>query len=165
MKQSIDFISKTKTGNYAKVDASRLAAAGMSCGGTEAYGVVDDARVKALGIFNSGQLSPQGTQNVVTKIRKPTFFFLGGPSDIAYENGMRDYGALPQGTPAWVGNLPVGHGGTYGDVNGGKFGKAAQQWARWVLKGDDSVKGYFTQGARADGWTVASKSLDRIVSL
>jgi predicted peptidase len=38
MKQAIDWISSNAgKGNYANVDASRIAAAGMSCGGTEAY--------------------------------------------------------------------------------------------------------------------------------
>jgi hypothetical protein len=59
--------------------------------------------------------------------------------------------------------LPVGHGATYGDVNGGKFGKAAQHYFRWVLKGDTSASSFFTgNGAQADGWTVVSKDLDKI---
>jgi hypothetical protein len=77
---------------------------------------------------------------------------------------MRDYRTIKAGIPTWVGNLPVGHGGTYGDPNGGKFGKAGQLWARWVLKGETSVKDFFTgSGARTDGWTVESKDLDKLV--
>jgi Fungal cellulose binding domain len=76
---------------------------------------------------------------------------------------MRDYGAVKSGVPTWVGNLPVGHGGTYGDPRGGKFGTAGQQFFRWVLRGDSSVSGFFTgNGAQADGWTVQSKSLGNI---
>lgn len=38
MKQAIDWISTNAgSGNYVNVNASRIAAAGMSCGGTEAY--------------------------------------------------------------------------------------------------------------------------------
>jgi hypothetical protein len=80
--------------------------------------------------------------------------------------GLRDYKALPEGTPSWMGNLPVGHGATYNEVNGGKFAKAAQLWLRWVLLGDTSVKSFFTgDGAKTDGWTVESKSLDKLVPL
>ncbi|KAH7322538.1 hypothetical protein B0I35DRAFT_476480 [Stachybotrys elegans] len=164
MKQAIDWISTNAgTGNYANVNASRIAAAGMSCGGTEAYAMVDDPRVSAYGIFNSGNLDPAQTTSIMPQINVPIFFFLGGPSDIAYENGMRDYAAVNQGVPTWVGNLPVGHGGTYGDPRGGKFGTAAQQFFRWALRADSSVNSFFTdRGAQADGWTVESKSLENL---
>jgi hypothetical protein len=76
---------------------------------------------------------------------------------------MRDYAAVSEGVPTMALNLPVGHGGTYGDVNGGKFGKAAQNWARWLLKGDlNGTKEYLTEGAKADGWTIVSKSLENL---
>ena len=68
------------------VDATKLAAAGMSCGGIEAYEQAQDARVKAIGIFNSGQQSVANTNRIVPPITKSVFFFLGGSSDIAYEN-------------------------------------------------------------------------------
>jgi hypothetical protein len=87
MKDSIDFIVKAAgTGTYANVDATKLAAAGMSCGGIEAYEQAQDARVKAIGIFNSGQQSVANTNRIVPPITKSVFFFLGGSSDIAYEN-------------------------------------------------------------------------------
>lgn len=76
---------------------------------------------------------------------------------------MRDYQAVAQGVPSWNGNLPVGHGATYGDVNGGKFGTAAQRFFRWVLKGDTSVASFFTgNGAQSEGWTVQRKNLERL---
>lgn len=77
---------------------------------------------------------------------------------------MRDYAAMSSGVPSWNGNLPTGHGATYGDANGGKFAKAAQQYFKWVLKGDTAAASFFTgQGAKNDGWTVQSKSLDKVV--
>jgi hypothetical protein len=42
--------------------------------------------------------------------------------------GERDYKLLPTGTPAWKGNLPVGHSGTYKDTNAGKFGVAGAKF-------------------------------------
>ncbi|KAK8027789.1 hypothetical protein PG991_004845 [Apiospora marii] len=156
-------VSHAGQGTYAHMDASRIAAAGMSCGGIEAYAQAFDPRVTTIGIFNSGQYDAGGTNNVLPRITKPIFFFLGGPSDIAYGNGMRDYAAVPSGLPTWVGNYPVGHGGTYGDPKGGKFGTAGQHWARWVLRGDTSAASYFTgNGAQQDGWTVESKSLNNL---
>jgi hypothetical protein len=39
-------------------------------------------QVKSIGIFDSGFFDGSG----IGSITKPTFYFLGGPSDIAYEN-------------------------------------------------------------------------------
>jgi hypothetical protein len=163
----------------------QIASAGWSCGGLEAYGQAQDSRVSALGIFNSGQFNQGDTNRVVPSIKKPLFYFLGGPSDIAYPNvsrhiliptesartesnssqGMRDYAAVSSGVPSWNGNLPVGHGATYSEPNGGKFAKAAQLYFKWVLKGDKSAAAFFTgQGAKNDGWTVQSKSLDKVAA-
>lgn len=86
MKQSIDYASTATSGPFSKVNRDKIAVAGFSCGGIEAYDNVQDSRVKAIGIFNSGQYDAGGTQRVVPNIRKPIFFFLGGPSDIAYNN-------------------------------------------------------------------------------
>jgi hypothetical protein len=87
MKASIDYASTATAGVFVKVNKDSIAAAGFSCGGIEAYEQAQDARVKALGIFNSGQMSEEGTRRVVPAISgKPVFFFLGGPSDIAYNN-------------------------------------------------------------------------------
>lgn len=50
------------------------------------YRVRDHPLVKVIGIFNSGQLN----SNVIAKsLTKPAFYFLGGPSDIAYKNVSR----------------------------------------------------------------------------
>lgn len=51
--------------------------------GLEAYGQVNEEAVKSIGIFNSGFYSSDGSIDGITK---PTFYFLGGPEDIAYEN-------------------------------------------------------------------------------
>jgi len=160
---AIDWAFSSPT-QYGTIDTANVATAGMSCGGIEAYeqGAADD-RVTALGIFNSGELDPALTDSVVAHLTKPVFYFLGGEDDIAYENGMRDYAALPEGTPSWVGNYPVGHGGTYSEPGGGVFGTAGQHYFRWVLRGETEASEYFTgSGATDDGWTVQSKSLENI---
>lgn len=76
---------------------------------------------------------------------------------------MRDYAAVNAGVPSWVGNLDVGHGGTYLDPNGGTFGTAAQHYFRWVLHGEQEASSYFLDGgAEADKWTTESKDLGNI---
>jgi len=139
------------------------AAAGQSCGGGETYGVSHDPRVKVLGIFNSGGMGAVGN-NAPNTFTKPIFYFLGGPSDLAYQNGKRDYGNLPAALPAWLGNwAPTGHGGTFNQINGGVYGVAASHWVQWVLRGNATAGKWFTDGsAEKDGWTeVTNKNIDK----
>lgn len=75
--------SKAGTGTYANVDASRIIAAGWSCGGIEAYAQFWDSRVESIGIWSSGLLTNYTMASLLTK---PIFYFLGGSSDIAYAN-------------------------------------------------------------------------------
>jgi hypothetical protein len=106
--KAIDWAAKkTSDPKWAHIDLSRVAAAGQSCGGTMAYAVEGDKRIRTLGIFNSGNFgksaAPKGgpggmfgklnggkgmlmVQSDVTKFTKPVFYFLGGPKDMAYAN-------------------------------------------------------------------------------
>lgn len=86
MVDALDFVTKTRSGIFAQADVTKIAAAGMSCGGLEALDMKDEPRVGHIGVFNSGYR--QNTERAST-IKKPTFFFLGGTSDIAYENVRR----------------------------------------------------------------------------
>ncbi|KAI6370613.1 hypothetical protein MCOR25_004157 [Pyricularia grisea] len=161
MTHSIDWVVKhAGKGKYATVDAKRIVAAGQSCGGLEAYDQKNDPRIRGLGIFNSGL---RNNTNAVANITKPVFYFMGGPTDIAYANGECDYKNLPAGTPKWIGNQPFGHTGTYRQPYGGTFGVAAVKWLDWVLKGNATAANFFKgDGAVAAGWTVESKNLDKI---
>ena len=163
MKQAIDWISKTAgTGRYANVDASRIMAAGFSCGGVEAMDNIFDERVDTIGVVSSGLLS---NTDAAKRWNKPVLFVLGGSGDIAYQNGERDYRNIPAGVPVWKGNIPVGHGGTLGDANGGRFGKAILAWMQWYLKGDQNGAQYLKSGYSADGWQVQTKDLDKLKPL
>jgi dienelactone hydrolase len=83
--QAIDWVHKVAgTGKYTNVVPERLAAAGQSCGGMQAYTQAHDPRVKALGIFNSGAKETNNT--MASMFDKPVFYFLGGPNDIAWAN-------------------------------------------------------------------------------
>lgn len=84
MKQSIDWITQQAgKGTYSNIDASRIVAAGFSCGGIEAYDQIWDSRVMGIGIWSSGLLNNQTAAKSYTK---PIFYFLGGSTDIAYAN-------------------------------------------------------------------------------
>ncbi|KAI6354454.1 hypothetical protein MCOR25_008597 [Pyricularia grisea] len=162
MTASIDWATATAgKGRYATMDAAKIIAAGQSCGGLEAYAMKNDSRVAAIGIFNSGYLNDIDRAKTITK---PVFYFLGGSSDMAYRNGERDYKNLPQSTPAWKGNQPVGHLGTFFQSNGGFFAIATVRWLDWMLKDNKTAAEFFKgQGAATAGWSVESRNLDKIV--
>jgi hypothetical protein len=182
MTEAFSWIEKNAgSGKYANVDKTRVAVAGQSCGGVErcvialhpifaaakltplSYNVANNPLVKTVGIFNSGMFQKTA---IVTSMRKPIFYFLGGSSDIAYKNGERDFKDLPATTPTWKGNLPVGHMATYMQAKGGKFGTAMWKWLDWTLRGNSNSSTFFTGdgsgSAKADGWSVQRKNLNGI---
>jgi hypothetical protein len=125
---------------YQKVDTSRVAAMGMSCGGLMAYNVSADPRVATVGIWNSGLLQPD--EKIFAGIHSSVIIVTGGETDIAYANGKRDFETLPARVPVFYGVYPsVGHGGTYNEANGGAFGVTAVAWLKWQLMNDTSAKG------------------------
>jgi len=154
---------------FQKIAVQRIAASGMSCGGLQALEVAGDERITALLIANSGIFNspreglpgiPQVDKSQLDKIHSPTLYLLGGPSDIAYENGMDDVERINH-VPVFVGNLDVGHGGTYGEPYGGEYGKVATAWFQWQLKGDETAAKLFVGNppglSQAPGWDYAHK--------
>ncbi len=144
-----------------RIDPSRIGVAGFSCGGLEAYAVSDDPRVATTAIFSSGLLNDADDYQL-RRLDHPIGYFIGGPSDIAYPNALDDWGKLPAGLPAFMGNLDVGHGGTYHEADGGEFGRVAQLWFRWQLTGDVEAGRAFVGadcGLCRAPWTVQQKNL------
>lgn len=157
---------------YGKLDVDNIAAAGMSCGGLQTLVNAADPRLKAIMICNSGSfIDPSGAvpnmpmpkKEDLMKIHTPVMYLLGGPSDIAYENGMDDFHRIDH-VPAFAANFPVGHGGTYGQPHGGEFSVVATAWLEWQLKGDKEAGAMF-QGnpcglASRKDWTAEKKNID-----
>jgi hypothetical protein len=129
---------------YQKVDTTRVAAMGMSCGGLMSYNISADPRVATVGIWNSGLLNPD--EKIYNGLHSSVIIITGGESDIAYANGKRDFETMPVRVPVFYGVYPsIGHGGTYNEDNGGAFGVAAVGWLKWQLLNDNSAqaKGLF----------------------
>jgi dienelactone hydrolase len=75
------------TGNWTHVDKTRIATSGFSCGGIDAIlAGKDDPRVSNIWIFSSGCLTAASRQAWLGNLTKPAFYFMGGPSDVAYSN-------------------------------------------------------------------------------
>jgi hypothetical protein len=128
---------------FGRIDAAQIAYSGWSCGGVQALQVAKDPRVKTLVIHNSGVLNNGPTtmtdisvgKEVLQALHTPVIYIEGGPKDIAYENGMDDFKRITH-VPAAIANLPVGHGGTFNEPNGGAAASVAVSWLNWQLRGD-----------------------------
>ena len=156
---------------YNKIDISKIAVSGMSCGGLQTLETAPDPRVTTAIICNSGILGNQGsgmsgmpalTKEHLTKLHTPTLYLLGGEKDIAYNNGMDDFNRINH-VPVFVANMDVGHGGTYSQPHGGEFAKVATAWYKWQLKGDKEAGKMFTgnpcQLSQSTIWKVEKKNL------
>src|SRR5690606_627762 len=103
-----------------KVDVTRIAAMGHSCGGLQALAAGADRRVTtvvafASGVYNrpgSGLSGVQISKDDLAKLHTPVAYVIGGPEDIAYPNAADDFERIAH-VPVMLANLPVGHGGTF----------------------------------------------------
>lgn len=151
-----------------RIDPALVALSGWSCGGLQVLQVAKDPRVKTLvlqntGVFNTGGSAIPGMdvrKDVLMTIHTPTIYILGGPKDIAYENGMDDFNTISH-VPVAVANLPVGHGGTYFEPNGGAAASVAVSWLDWQLRGDQNSAERFVGEncglCRDEKWTLQRK--------
>ena len=144
---------------YQKIDTKNICISGMSCGGLQALFNCFDPRVTSIMICNSGLFEqpeegegganarrmpgmPSVPKAKLKDIHCPIIYILGGETDIAYNNGMDDFKRIDH-VPAIACNLPVGHGGTYNQPNGGEFAIVARAWLDWQLKGDQEASKMF----------------------
>ncbi|MBN1608527.1 MAG: alpha/beta hydrolase [Polyangiaceae bacterium] len=139
---AIDENSKTCSAYFQSLDTTKVAADGFSCGGLMAEGTAGDPRMTTWGVTSSGMTSPN--QALYDVVHTPVKILLGGPSDVAYENGQRDYQNIsPLGFPIVLFSKDIGHGGDLGGKtgNGGDFTKINLAWLNWQLKGDETATG------------------------
>ena len=137
---------------HRKIDTTKVAVMGQSCGGLQAIAVSHDPRVTTSVIWNSGVLPATGTspalslsratKNSLTQLHAPIAYFIGGPTDVAYPNAEDDFARITK-VPVFKANLNVGHGGTYRDPGGGWFGEVAVAWLDWQLKGRNEASAWF----------------------
>jgi hypothetical protein len=157
---------------HEKLDPKAIAISGFSCGGLQALQIADDPRVKTVVVMNSGIFIPgsgmsiagmEVSKSLLEALHTPTLYILGGKTDIAYTNGMDDFARIDH-VPVFVGNLDVGHGGTYWQPNGGKAAEAVVAWLNWQLRGDRRAARTFVGRAcglcKDPAWVVDSKGIE-----
>ncbi|MDD3837908.1 MAG: alpha/beta hydrolase [Phenylobacterium sp.] len=161
---------------FGKLDPTKVALMGQSCGGLQATAMAGDPRIKTVVIWNSGVFNTPGpapggaatqslsgaTNESLKAFHAPVAYFLGGPSDIAYANGKNDFQRVT--VPAFFGSINSGHGGTFNHPGGGWYGEVGVRWLDWRLKGDAEAGRWFVGEdcvlCRDTIWEVARKNLD-----
>src|SRR5690606_3673639 len=155
---------------FNKIDITKIAVSGMSCGGLQTLEMAPDPRVTTAVIYNSGILGASGgmpgmpalVKEDLKKLHTPTLYVLGGETDIAYANGMDDFKRIDH-VPVFVANMDVGHGGTYSKPHGGEFAKVATAWYQWQLKGNEEAakmfKGQPSGLSKSPIWKVDKKNM------
>lgn len=152
---------------FGRIDSRQIAVSGFSCGGLQALTAAKDPRVTAVVLQNTGVINGAPStipgMNVSKAALKdfhtPVLYILGGPSDIAYANGMDDFQQI-QHVPVAVANLPVGHGGTYNEPNGGSAAQVALDWLNWQWRNDAKAASRFV-GEKCGLCTDAKWTLER----
>jgi pimeloyl-ACP methyl ester carboxylesterase len=155
---------------YRHIDTARIAVMGHSCGGLQTIAVAADPRIKAAILFDSGVLNNarigqsalQIGKDALQLLHTPVAYFIGGPSDSAWPNAADDFARINH-VPVFLGNYPVGHGGTFATPNGGLWATMGAHWLDWQLKGDSKGARWFIgkdcRLCRDKAWVVKRKKL------
>lgn len=155
---------------FGRIDPKQIAVAGWSCGGLQALKAAQDPRVHTAvlqntGIFIDGPSPIPGmdlAKSELLKLHTPVLYILGGPTDIAYANGMDDYKRIEH-VPVAVANIATGHGGTYFQPNGGPVAGVALSWLQWQLRGDRQAAARFVGKecglCKDPQWTLQKKNI------
>ena len=173
VKAGLDWVlaENTRPGSpyFGKIDPGKIAVSGFSCGGIQAIALAGDPRVKAVVIDNSGTFPDDAnflaalnvTKATLKTLHTPALYILGGPKDIAYNNGMDDFKRIDH-VPVMVASNTAGHGGDFLRPNGGPSAKAAVEWLEWQLRGDKTAGAYFVGAdcgiCKDPQWTVQRKN-------
>ena len=129
---------------YGKLAPDNCAAMGQSCGGFLTASYMSDPRMKCLMFWNAGG-TPTGEDAAQPSM--PVAFF-SADNDMALAGATASYNAVTA-VPAFFCRCDIpgdAHGGTFREVNGGPYGKAAVAWLNWHLKGQTKYAKNFRPG-------------------
>jgi dienelactone hydrolase len=144
---------------FSKIDPSKVAVLGQSCGGLQAHTAARDPRVTTAVALNSHFRSRENTGGggglpaapgpdpyadwYVEDMKIPMAYFTGGPADTAYTNAEISFRETSGLQPAVKVDMPqMGHTGAYPmpDV---RWTNAVLAWLNWILKNDENGKAMF----------------------
>jgi dienelactone hydrolase len=156
---------------FHRLNTTRIAVMGQSCGGVQAIEASADPRVTTTVVWNSGlfhEVTQIGggkplTKDDLDKLHGPTAYISGDDEDIAFVNANEDFEHLKKLPVLRAYERGVLHTATYAERNGGEFGGIGVAWLNWQLKGDTRAARLFV-GADCGlclnpRWVVQSKNL------
>lgn len=133
------------------IDPAQIAVAGHSCGGLQAIQAGADDRIRTVIVHNSGIFADGSNpiagitvdKSMLKALHTPVLYVLGGKRDVAWPNGTDDVAKISH-VPVVLVDGDVGHGGTFGEPNGGDVAKLSIAWLNWQLRGDKEAARTFT---------------------
>jgi len=156
---------------YHRLDPSKVAVMGQSCGGVQALNVAGDPRIATMMIWSSGvgmiPNNPTDPTAVLATVHTPIAYVHGDAlHDVAYYASVDNVKRLGErGIPvfgAWQDGMT--HLGTYGQENGGFFSRIAVAWLDWQLKGKTAASAMFRGPdctlCKGTGWHVTKSGID-----
>ncbi len=130
---------------YQKVDTTKVAVSGQSCGGLMALNAAGDPRVTVTFIMSSGLFTDRGRKMTLPKVHTPIIYLNGGSTDVAYAQATKDIdflkGLAEKGQfeyPFLWANRGIGHMADILQDNGGTFGTYLTDWMRYKFFGDQA---------------------------
>ena len=156
-----------------RLDTSKVATMGRSCGGLQALRAGLDPRVDSVVSLHSGYFpQPRLGYDIaeLQRLEAPVLFGNGGPTDVAYANSRNNYELAP--VPAAL--VEFATGGHHGITSGHSDGEieseylylgvqTAVNWLDYTLNGDDEARQFFTGPdcglCGVDNWSVQTKGI------
>jgi len=161
---------------YQRMDMTKVAVMGQSCGGLQALAVSADPRVKTTVVLNSGVIAAEGAdlnaagrnlvvdKSVLRLLHAPILYMVGGEEDQAYPNALDDYDRIDN-VFAVIASDDSGHMGTYADEFGGVYGQLALRWLEWQLHNEEWARSVFV-GEECicgyPGWDSQFKNIEKL---
>ena len=148
---------------YDKIDETKIAGAGHSCGGAQVLANAADPRLKTYLILNAGMgkmKMADASAKSLKNLHGPILYLVGGTTDVAWQNAQMDYKAIKKVPVVLADNTRSGHGGTYEQPNGDDNARMVRAWLDWQLKGLTENKTVFIDGNLKDyqDWTIQHKN-------
>ncbi len=129
---------------FGKIDTTRVATIGQSCGGPQAFKAAKDPRITTVVALNSSFPTVANPTMVggsddgwtAEKLALPAALFNGGPADGGYTGAEQCFKALSPILPVLKASLnTVGHTGAY-PMPDLRWSRTVLAWLDWQLKGD-----------------------------
>lgn len=153
-----------------KLDKERIVAAGNSCGGVTALGMTaQEDRVGAVFVLSGSSAFAGADTAVMSAIKVPVGYVVGGPEDIAGANATADYDALSADVPAMIISRNMGDHQTVSTDTMilPQVAEMALNWMDLALNGTPEAAAVLTsptvcEGCPSGTWTLKSRLLDTL---